>query len=375
MKARLMTVSVIAGLVMVLGLLVSITSAANVRPAREMNLTLGGEVYEVTPDTQGNLWLSEYSADRVWQVNWATGAYTIYQGLPSASDARRDTAGDVWWADYDGGRLGRISLNTGTVTTWTLPGADSPWGIAFDDAGQVWIADDDLPNVYSFNPTSTQVCTYTYDGSYSSYVLFHKGYLWLGDYGDAQVVRLDPVTNQFARWSLTSGASPYGLAMSSNDHLWWADKSGFLGCLEPTNNKVTTYTLPGGGEPAMVVPSGESVWYTEITGTFGVLNPSVVNEISVTVVPSTKTVTPSCSVLGAGISSSVSISTGMAVWSPAVITATVNSGGWQVYQLPSGANPWGIAAVGGSVWVADAGRDKLVWFSHRVYLPIVLRGQ
>ena len=184
------------------------------------------------------------------------------------------------------------------------------------------------------------------------------------------------MTNQFTRWPLSVGATPLGLAMSSTDDLWWADYSGFLGRLDPTNNAVTTYTLPGGGTPAMVALSGESVWYTGyVNATFGLLDPGVANGISVTVVSSTATFTPSCSVLGPGISSSVSISTGMAVWSPQVVTATVNSGGWQVVQLPSGANSWGIAAIGSDVWVADTGRDKLVWFSHRVYLPIVLSGQ
>jgi streptogramin lyase len=126
----------------------------------------------------------------------------------------------------------------------------------------------------------------------------------------------------------------------------------------------------------MVALSGESVWYTdEASDTFGVLNPAAVNGISVTVLPSTIPVTPACSVIGVGINSSVPISTGMAVWSPGVITATVNSGGWQVYQLPSGADPWDIVAVGGNVWVADRDRDKLVWFSHRIYLPLVLKGQ
>jgi len=119
MKLKLMMASLLSGLIMALGL-VGITDAASNPLGQEMNLTAGGSVYEVNPDAHGNLWLSEYAADRVWQVNLATDVYTIYEGLPNASDARRDAAGDVWWSDYDGGNLGRISLSAGTVTTWTL---------------------------------------------------------------------------------------------------------------------------------------------------------------------------------------------------------------------------------------------------------------
>lgn len=97
-------------------------SAAANESIRETNLTPGGYIYEVNPDAQGNLWLTDYGADQIWQFNRGTSAYTIYNGLRNPGDARRDNNNNVWWTDYNNGLLGRINLTASTVTTWTLPG-------------------------------------------------------------------------------------------------------------------------------------------------------------------------------------------------------------------------------------------------------------
>ena len=366
MKLKLVMASLLSGFFMALGL-VGITGAASNPFSQEMNLTAEGFVNEVNPDAHGNLWLSEYEADRVWQVNLATDVYTIYEGLPNASDARRDTAGNVWWSDDDGGNLGRISLSAGTVTTWTLmePGEGYPSGIAFDDSGHVWVTDSGNPNVYYLNLTSNTVFTYTYYGSFSPYILFHDNYLWLGDDGSGQIVRLNPAANQFTRWQLHTSSKPEGLAVNSSGHIWWADYGlGALGRLEPTENRVTTYDLPVGVHPEMVALDGENVWYSEAgRSAFGVLNPATAYGTSTTVIPVTTTVASSSRTITESISSSVPISTGVAVWSPVVITTAYDSDGWQIYELPSEAYPWGIAAIEGEIYLADTGRDKLVHVS------------
>jgi streptogramin lyase len=338
-----------------------------------MDLTTGGAAYEVNPDAEGNLWVSVYEADEIWQVDWAGGTYTIYHDLAGAGDGKRGTAGHVWWTGYDDGWLGRLSVDSGTVTTWTIPGAEYPWGIAFDDAGRVWVTDDGGPRVYRFDPATTEVCTYTYDGGYSDYVVFDSGALWLGDPEEYQLVRLDPVANQFTRWGLP-GAEPVGLAVDEAGHLWWADDGlGALGRLDPANNVVTTYTLPFGGSPTMIAPDGARVWYAEVlSDSFGFLRPAAANGISATVVPTPTSVVSTCVSLGTGTTSAAVTSSGTITWTAGSATPAVDGGGWRVYELPSGAYPWGIAVDNG-IWIVDQDRDKLILFAIEVYLPFVAR--
>lgn len=213
------------------------------------------------------------------------------------------------------------------------------------------------------------------DSGASDYIVHDAGNLWIGDYGNSRLVKLDPAVNQFTYWQLPFNSYPEGLAVDSSGNLWWAENNfAALGRLEPAANRVTTYTLPVGGWANMVTISGGAIWYTEgLSGTFGVMNPATAVGSSATITSATVAVTPNCAVLGVGVTSTPVISTGVAVFTSGIFTPTVNSGGWTVYQLPSpDSSLWGIANAGG-VWIGDRGRDKLVWFSYPIYLPMVLK--
>jgi streptogramin lyase len=352
-------------------------TTANGIPAQETGLNPSGTAYELNRDEQGDLWISDYGADQIWQVTPATGVYTIYQDMANATDARRDAAGMVWWTDTNSGNLGRISPSAGTVTTWTLP-AESPRAIAFDGAGQVWITD--FYQVHRFRPGTGEVCTYPVpDDGYSVSIAAQAGNIWLGDGQQNRILNLDPASNLFTLWQLAAGAFPRGLTHDGSGDLWWADENlGALARLEPGLDRLTAYTLPDGTSPKMIAPSSGKVWYTSsVSGTVGVLDPTKANGTSSTLITTTMPVTPTptCNDLGLGISSTLTLSAGILAWTPDVYTRTVDSGGWSVYQLPSGAYPWGLAAAGKDIWVVDPGRQKLAWLSDlvHIYLPVVMR--
>jgi streptogramin lyase len=126
----------------------------------------------------------------------------------------------------------------------------------------------------------------------------------------------------------------------------------------------------------MITLSEGKVWYTEIvSATVGVLDPAVASGISSTLVKTTAPVTPDCSNVGAGTTSTIATSTAALAWTNNVYQRIVNSNGWTVYRLPTGGYPWGIAASQNAVWVVDQGRQQLAWLpqSTLVYLPLIIR--
>ena len=139
-----------------------------------------GQYPEVNAGT-GALVVSGDTAGEVWRIDPTTGAYTVYGGLTSVRDARPDAAGNIWFANWSDKALVRIDAG-GTATSWPVGGVVL-WGVAFDDAGRVWVADDASSQVFRFNPTSRQLCTYTLPGGGSAeYMVNRNGVLWLGDY-------------------------------------------------------------------------------------------------------------------------------------------------------------------------------------------------
>jgi streptogramin lyase len=351
-------------------------------PAQEAALNPAGLAYEVNADPRGDLWISDDGVAEIWQIHPPAGAYTVYQDMSYASDARMDGAGMIWWTDAGfESKLGRISPSAGTVTTWTLPEAGQLWGLAFDDNGLVWATDVFNDRVYSFAPGSGQLCAYPLpDGGASDYLLARGTTIWLGDNANGRIVKLDPAADEFTSWQLLADAYPQGLALDANGDLWWADElRDELARLEPASNRVTAYALPAGTAPAMIALDRGQVWYTgSFSGALGLLGPAVATGASVVVARTSAAVTPDCRALGGGITSAAVTRAGTLAWSSQTYQAVAGAGG-RVYQLPSGASPWGLTVSAGQVWAVDQGRQQLIrvavdqQIEYKVYLPRVSR--
>lgn len=379
MNKRQLALSIVIGVAPILALMVSMSSANGPEPG-ETSLNPFGEPFEINRDASGHLWVSDNRADEIWQLNPTTGVYTVYEGAANVTDARRDPSGDVWWTDFTGNRLGRISLSTNSLTLWSLGAAGNPRGTAVDDAGRVWATDSFAPHVYGFNPGTTELCTYTVpDNGASVYMVARAGEIWLGDWRQDRILKLDPTSNRFTIWQLAAGAYPGGLAADGSDNLWWVDRNqGIVAQLEPASSRLTTYPLPAGSSPRMISVSGGRVWYSEVTSrTIGMLDPAVATGTSSPLVTTTAPVTPSCNSLGSGMTTALITRTGNIVWTAAEYPTLVDGGGWTVYQLPQYASPWGVA--GGDDWVSvvDRGRRKLLRLpsqvTYQLFLPVVLR--
>lgn len=351
-------------------------------PAGELSLNPAGSVYEINHDAGGSLWISDFDAGEIWQVE-ASGAYTIYPVAPASapSDARRQGLDDVWFADFLSNQLGRLSPTSLELAIWAIPGSEGLYGTAIDTAGQIWVADAFDPNLHRLTPSSGQLCTYALpDDGFSDYVLGHDQGLWLGDRVNGRILRLDPGLDQYTAWELPAGAYPTGMSFDSQGNLWWADLSlAELGRLDPGSDQLTRYVLPLGHLPQMIAASDGLIYYTgPWEGAFGILNPAIATGTTTTLTPSTLETTAACSTLQPPSTSTITPSAGTTSWSTVTYTTTHAAGGWTVYQLPEQAFPWGIAVTGSTAWLADSGRQVLCRVApgperHQVFLPIALR--
>lgn len=328
----------------------------------QANLNPHGKVYEVNTDASGFLYLSDYLVNEVWRVE-ATGFYTVYEAVDSATDAKADAAGDIWWTN-GAVTFGRISVPENAVTTWEVGVDHNLGGLAFDELGRVWLTEwfGYGSNLYRFDPGTTELCTYTMSlGSYSYYTLYDGGYLWLGHWGQGRIYRVNPAGGGATYWPV-AGAEPVGLALDGEGNLWWADGGlAALGRLNPTTNEVTIFALPVGSAPQMIALHGNEVWYTESgAGTVGVLDPANAAGTTTTVAPISTPVSEACVAAGAGTASAVSTRGGNLDWTSGSATPATAPAGWQIYELSAGAEPYGIASTSGHLWIGDRGNQKLL---------------
>lgn len=69
---------------------------------------------------------------------------------------------------------------------------------------------------------------------------------------------------------------------------------------------------------------------------------------------------PSCDEIAIDSTGDLTITVDELTMNPDTYPTIVSSGGWQMYQMPVGASPWGIAFESGKVWVVDNGRQVLI---------------
>ena len=370
-------------------LVLALVAVVSVSGLEVEEASLPGTTYEVNPGVSGGVYVSNYGAGELWHVG-ATGTYTVYEELYSIRDAKPDAAGDIWFTDYYQS-FGRIDVSSQTVDTWTLPGAQNLGGLTFDAGGKVWLTQWFGQAVYSFDPVSTHVCTYTLPlGIYSEYIINQGDYLWVANYSQERLYRLDGAANQLVYWEIgDAAADPLGLGLDGDGGFWWADTGmDVLARLNPDTSLMTTYDPPEGTEPKMFVVRPDGVWYTEYTddvgSTFGLLRPGEATGTSTELVKTGPNgITPVCSTegLGPGDESEAVTRTGNMSWASADYVPVVDENGWTVYQVPAGSTGdglYGIAYSGTSLWIGDRGREKLlrfepsVQFPYQVFLPLIL---
>ena len=337
----------------------------------EMSLNPSGNAYEVSQDDSGDLWISDYTAGELWQVNAAGDAYTTYPVGGNPSDARPDTSGKIWWVDTKNGRIGRLTPDLNVMERWNLPGSSKLYGLRVETAQKIWATDAALPTLYRLDLAANQVCTYTLpDSGSSGYLTLNNGQVWSGDWVNERIYRLDPKLKQYTYWQLPTGGIPEGLIFDPSGNLWWSNfEQGILDRLDPQTGALARYSIPEGSSPEMLVWAGETLWYSERSlGTIGRLNPGEASAISETLTSQTLPVTPQCGSVQASGPTHLNPTTG----SPASQTKTyptlVSLPGWTIYQLPANALPWGITYRGGNVWVVDANRHVLVKFAINAWL-------
>jgi streptogramin lyase len=401
--------SLAAGVATALLLAVLVPLAAAGVAVQEAALNPTGTPLELNRDAAGNLYITDFGAGEVWVVDPSTSSYTVYEGLGPVVDARPDQGGAIWWTEWFAPVFGRIDVQAGTLTTWDLGGATigqkpvarrgasrdarslpaarrmpatpiqdpALWGVAFDDDGGVWLPESFGFSIYRFDPDTTELCAHSLpNGVDSAYVLFHDGVLWLGDASTQGVLRYDPSAEEATYWTVGGSSLPNGLTLDTGSNLWWADLGlRALARLEPNVDRLTTYALSPGSRPEMVAAQDGEIWFTDDgLNTVGVLDPSVATGTSTILDTETQTATVTCELLGVGTTIDLDTRSGELAWSGAEVTPITDTDGWLVYELPSGAAPYGVTSDAAALWATDYGWQKLLRFElgFAIYVPLVL---
>jgi streptogramin lyase len=367
-----------AGVLLAAALLAGMRQAALALEGGRADLGAGAEPYEINVDASGRLWISEYGLNRARHLDPATGAYTLYTGLPGVVDAKLDATGALWWTGYDDNSLGRLDPTTGQAVTYSIK-ASNPWGFDFDANGKLWIMDDGAAGISTFEPVSQTSCiAFLPGGGGGAHARYHNGAIWASDYLSDTIVRITPTTLALTRWTITNTAdtTPYDLDFEPDGTVWFGDVSlGKVVRLEPDTGEFTLFGPPELSSPSTVRVEGGKVWYTDYYwGNLGFIDPAVAAGGGAwTVAPVTGTLAPGC-FANIPFTFTAGIVTGTLLFDSFALTSTVSAEGTTYYLDPS-SEAWGLRRAGGVLWVTGAASDRLYRADvfEKLFLPLIMK--
>lgn len=202
---------------------------------------------EMALDGHGEIWFTEFNADRLGRLDPRTGRMRQYALSAKASvqtlypyGVTIDRQGMVWFTEAGANQLGRLDPTTGTLRVFIAPGPHTLlMEVASDARGAIWITSFTPGLLLRFRPDSSTFSAYMapFDGRESSafygLLVTPTGDVWVTNLAENVLARLDVAAQRFISYSIPRpGSQPLGLVMDGNHALWFTGANA-VGVLHP----------------------------------------------------------------------------------------------------------------------------------------------
>jgi len=208
-------------------------------------LSLPSAPNELALDTHGDVWFTEFNADRLGRLDPRTGHMQHYllSSKPSVQTlypygVTVDRQGNIWFTESGSNQLGRLEPATGAIQVFAVPDPHAlTMEIASDEQGSLWMTSFTPGLLFHFEPHTGTFTTYTVSlrgnerGTLYGLLVPTSGDVWVTILAEDMIAHLDVRTGRFLYYRIPApGSLPLGLAMDANQNLWFTgmDKIGML---------------------------------------------------------------------------------------------------------------------------------------------------
>src|SRR6266568_2201536 len=208
-------------------------------------LSLPSAPNELALDVHGDVWFTEFNADRLGWLDPRTGHMRYYPLSAKMSmqtlypyGVTLDPQGMVWFTESGTNQLGRLDPTTGSLQLFAVPDPHALlMEIASDRQGTLWVTAFTPGLLFRFKPVTKTFTIYTapLSGSKGSalygLLVTRSGGVWVTILAENVIARLDIAAGRFIYYRIPTPASlPLGITMDANQHLWFTgiDRIGTL---------------------------------------------------------------------------------------------------------------------------------------------------
>ena len=260
-----------------------------------------GDMWGITIDDQGNIWVTQYSlkgsvspggaiepggSGRLIRFDPNNGNFTvIIIPTPGAFPFRltTDAAGRIWFTELLGNQIGYYDPSSGKTRVYSVPTPFAgPADLTFDSHGILWFTEAYNESVAKFDPGTATFAEYhfssldptEYVGSPVGISVTQDGIVWVADHGGNWIVEFNSTSHNVTLYP-THFPPPEvypislvnDLLVDRQGKVWFAEHGGnSIGYLDPGTHKMVEFAIPTGPISTALwlalAPNGD-LWFTE----------------------------------------------------------------------------------------------------------------
>ncbi len=227
----------------------------------------------LAPD--GALWYTGQMANKLGRLDPKTGQFKEYPLTTPDSGPHglvADGEGNIWVTAAFKGYVGKLDPRSGKVTEYPMPDrrAKDPHTPAFAPNGMLWFTVEGSNFVGQLDPRSGAVRLKEVPTPHAvpyGIVVTKNGTPYFCEFGTNKLASIDPRTMEITEYPLPEGARPRRLALAADGAIYYSDYArGYLGHFDPATKKVEEWLSPAGAGAKpygiAITPDG-TVWYAE----------------------------------------------------------------------------------------------------------------
>ena len=159
-------------------------------------------IYDVIPDSQNNLYFTDFAQEHIGRVDAKTGAIKLYTIPTKASAPRRgmmDGQDRLWFGEYRGNKIAVFDTKAEKFQEWEMPTPwSAPYDVALDKNGEAWTGSMMTDRVTRLDPKSGQFTDYLLPRSTNIQRVFVDNSttpvtFWVGSNHGASIIKLEPL--------------------------------------------------------------------------------------------------------------------------------------------------------------------------------------
>ncbi|MFF2481308.1 S-layer homology domain-containing protein [Paenibacillus sp. NPDC058071] len=228
----------------------------------------------VAADSSGNVYVADTNNHRIQKLTLSTNTWSEWKkagggagnGLGEFSSpygVAVDSNGNVYVADTGNHRIQKLDISTNTWSEWKKAGGgagnglgefSAPYGVAVDSSGNVYVADAGNHRIQKLTLSTNTWSEWKKSGggigsnlgefsSPNGVAVDSSGNVYVADTGNHRIQKLTLSTNTWSEWKKSGGGLGSGLGEFSNPYGVAVDGSGNVYVADTSNHRIQKLTL------------------------------------------------------------------------------------------------------------------------------------